>query len=334
MRKALFIICALAGVHAANAQLSLSGSDYTQNFNSLSATSPVLPAGWQLSVNSTATILGTDVTSTKYDASGKTWKNVSNGFRNVASANGYTYFATIGNDSAAQAQHSDRALAIRQTSAVGDSSTAFLLQIANTQNLSNFKIDFKLQSLDSTSPRVTTWLVDYGVGANPTSFTPATITSTTPLTTGGNTFSNNTIAASFGTGLDNKAGNVWIRIVTLTKTTGSQNRATSAIDDVHITWSGNAVPNAINNTARQELPLTVIGNPSASGFDVQWNASTTGNYQLAVYDIAGRKVYSRKVAVNGGLQQFTVNGLNLNSGMYVVKMNNETYSGTAKAIIK
>ena len=332
MKKVLFIIGAVIAAHTADAQLFLSGSDYTQNFNSLSTTSPTLPAGWKLSFTATANALGADVTSSKYDASGKLWTSVSNGFRNVASANGYTYFATIGTDSAAQVQRTDRALAVRQTSAVGDSSTAFLLQIGHTRNLSNFKMDFKLQSLDSTSARTTTWRVDYGIGANPTSFTAATITSTTPLTTGGNTFSNNIISASFSTGLDNVAGPVWIRIVTLTRTTGSQNRATSAIDDVHLTWSGNAT--GIHAVNYQELPLAVVGTPSANGFNLQWNATAAGNYQLAVYDLAGKEVYSRAVAVKGGLQQIAVDGLNLSNGMYVVKMTNGVFAGTAKAMIQ
>lgn len=333
MKKLLLLIAGISIGQVAGAQLWLNGADYTQNFNGLSATSNTLPAGWQLSTTATANALGANVTSTNYQASGRTWKSVNNGFRNVASANGYTYFATIGNDSLAQAQRTDRALAVRQTGAVGDSSTAFMLQIGNTQNLTDFKLDFKLQSLDSTSSRVTTWRVDYGIGSNPTSFTPATITSSTPLTTGGNTFSNNTISASFGNGLDNKAGNVWIRIVTLTKTTGSQNRATSGIDDFHLTWSGNAV-GVQEVKGRNELSVSVLGQARRDGFTVKYNALATGKYNVSVYDIAGKEVHRSEFMSVTGANQVAVNGLSLNSGMYIVKVSNDNYSGTVKTIVE
>src|SRR5690606_15477876 len=100
------------------------------------------------------------------------------------------------------------------------------------------------------SVRTTTWIVDYGVGANPTVFTPVTTVGT--MTTGNNIFGNNTITVDFGTALDNISGPVFIRIVTLDPTTGGGNRATTAIDNVNLTWSGSAV--ATNNLATNYTP--------------------------------------------------------------------------------
>ncbi len=134
-----------------------------------------------------------------------------------------------------QSSSTNRSLGIRQTGSLGDPGGAFVLQLANTSGLNTFK----LQSLDITSPRVTTWRVDYGFGPAPSAFTAAAATGT--LTTGGSTFTNNTIAVDFGSNLDNRPDDVWIRIVTLTASTGSGNRASTAIDDLSITYSSGTV---------------------------------------------------------------------------------------------
>ncbi len=70
-----------------------------------------------------------------------------------------------------QATATDRALGLRQTGGVADPGGAFVFQIANTTGKINFTLDFSLQSLDASSTRTTTWLVEYGLGSNPTSFT-------------------------------------------------------------------------------------------------------------------------------------------------------------------
>lgn len=224
----------------AAAQVTLSGTSYTQNFNSLSPSNGSLPTGWAISKTAGPNTNGTVITlpGSDYNPQTMSWTKTTGGFRNSASTNNSTVFAGLGTDSAAQAAFTDRSLAIRQTSSLGDSGAAFMLNIANTQNLTNFQLSFKLQSQDSTSPRTTTWRVDYGFGSNPASFTVAPAVGT--LTTGGNTFSNNTITVNFGSALDNQSQPVWIRIVTVAKTTGTSNRATTGIDDFNLSWTGNA----------------------------------------------------------------------------------------------
>lgn len=334
MKKLLLLAAVASLTNLAHAQLGLNGSSYTQNFNGLSSTSNVLPSGWKVSVTSSTTALGTDVTGTKYDASGRTWTSFTNGFRNLASANGHTTFAPFGLDSMAQVNQADRALAVRQTGTVGDSTCAFMLNIANTTGLTNFALSFKLQSLDSTSPRVSTWRVDFGVGANPTSFTAATITSSTPLTTGGNTFSNNTITATFPAGINNQSGPVWIRIACLQPTTGSQNRPTTAIDDFNLTWTGNATSGIGSVAGRNELPVYIAGAARSNGFTLGYEVKKGGKYNLSVFDAAGRNVCNRELTVQQGAHQVMIDGLNLANGLYVVKLSNEESFGTVKTVVQ
>ena len=56
------------------------------------------------------------------------------------------------------------------------------------------------------------------------------------MQTGNHIFSNNAISVNFGNALDNQTGKVWIRVTTLSASTGSGNRASTAVDDVNISF--------------------------------------------------------------------------------------------------
>ena len=240
MKKLLLLISSLGLGIASFAQLSLSGTSYTQTFDGIGTN---LPIGWSVDTGAKANALGSTVT---LNTTAAAWSGTTGGFKNYASSDGLLISATTSD----QSNSTDRALGVKQVSQTStsfpnsDPGAAFILHIANTNGLTNFSATFKLQSLDTASHRTTTWAVDYGFGAMPTSFTATTPTGT--LTTGGGgsaAFTNNNITVNFGTALDNQSGDVWIRVVALTATTGSGSRAASAIDDFNLTWTGSAVGN-------------------------------------------------------------------------------------------
>ena len=104
----------------------------------------------------------------------------------------------MGADSATQVNAANRTLGIRQTSSTGyDPGAAFVFLISNTTGKNNLKMDFQLQSLDTSSvvTRTTTWAVDYALGDSPANFTPVTATGT--MTTGNKVFSNNAVSVTF-----------------------------------------------------------------------------------------------------------------------------------------
>ncbi|WP_118952172.1 T9SS type A sorting domain-containing protein [Taibaiella helva] len=323
---AALALTAASGTEA-NAQLSLTGTSYTQDFNNIAGG---LPIGWTVRTGATATILGTDVTATKYTGTVGTateWSTFSGGFRNSASATPFAYYAS--GTSALQASETNRSLSVRQVGATStsfpnsDSGAAFVLQLANTTGLNSFNLSFKLQSLDSTSARVTTWKVDYGFGSTPTTFTPATTTGT--MTTGGNTFANHTVTVNFGTALDNQSGPVYIRIVALNNTTGTGNRTTTGIDDYTLTWTGAATATNIQVVSKTptgtNVPLATntlhikYDNPPAIG---------TGNVELYKASAPGTPVATFNVTTAATINtdsSVTINGLALeNNTSYFVKM--------------
>lgn len=250
------------------AQITLGPSPYQQDFNSISSG---LPAGLSVRTGSTATSLGTSVA---FTTTAVAWNNTSGGFKNFASATDLSGTAT----SVQQSSSSNRSLGIRQTGTLGDPGAAFVMQIANTTNLKDFELSFKLQSLDASSPRTTTWRVDYGLGSNPASFTAAVASGA--LTTGGNTFANNTVTVDFGNSLDNKNETIWIRIVAITPSTGSGNRPSSAIDDLSLSYSSGTQANPSLSVAPNSLSF---GNQA-------FNTDSVKSYTLNYADLDGSNV--------------------------------------------
>lgn len=335
MKKALLLIAAAAVTMNVNAQLTLSGTSYTQNFNSIGTG---LPTGWSTYSAATASSLGTIKsfsTSTDYGRYADTTNCPSDvnggGFKNFPSAN----VATAAMTCAEQKLVTDRALGVKQVSQTNathpnlEPGAAMVLRLANTTGATGLNLSFKLQSLDYTSPRTTTWVVDYFVGNTLGAsdvFTPATATGT--MTTGNMTFSNNPITVNFGSALDNKATNVWIRVVALTGSTGSGARAVTAIDDVNLTWTGSVGVADVASAPTTELK--VIGAASSDKVSFVYSTEESNNYSLSIYDITGRTVHTQSVKATAGENQLTVNGLNLTSGMYIAKMNSNNSTATVK----
>lgn len=303
------IMVILMGLNA-NAQINLTGTSYSETFDGISTG---FPTGWKIKLHATSTALGTDtvLTTTKTK-----WNSTTRGAFNYASADGLT--AT--SDSAAQASSTDRVMGFRQISTVGDPGVAYTMEIANTTDRNSFSMNFKLLSLDASSPRVVTWKVQYGVGASPTTFTDIT-TSPATITTGGSAWTNTSVTADFGALLDNQAGPVWIRIVTLSTSTGSGNRPTSAIDDVNLTWT--------NGTATTvAAPVFTPGTGTYFGsVNVSLASSTSGATIYYTTDgstpTTSSALYSAPIAIT---QTSTVNAIAVKTGLTNSSVSSATYT--------
>ncbi len=258
MKKMLLLLCPMLLSVVVYSQITLSGTNYTQNFDGAGSG---LPTGFQVSTTATATALGT---AAAYTTTATAWNSTTSGWKNYASGDGLTSSST----SAAQSASTDRVVGMRQSGTAGtggDPGSALEMQLANTTGFTNFSMSFKLQSLDASSPRTTTWRVDYGFGTSPTSFTSVT-TSPVTITTGTTTFTNTDVTINFGSALDNINQPVWIRIATLTATTGSGNRPTTGIDDLVLNFTGgtSCTPPATQTSGSN------ITNTTATSFDINW----------------------------------------------------------------
>jgi len=213
----------------AQAQLTLTGTNYVQNFDGLDSG---LPAGWMGCTNAHATNAGT---AAGFFTNHTSWGSSSGVFGNYASLTNNAGTACVGTETAAtQSAITNRALGIRQTGTFGDPGAAFILNITNTTDMANFQLGLDFLML-SVQPRSTLWTVDYAVGNSPTNFIPLAVY-TDPGVFGA-THTN----ISMGTALDNQGSNVWIRIIALSVSTGSGSRDTFGVDNISLSWTMNAV---------------------------------------------------------------------------------------------
>ncbi len=153
----LTIVAATFFSSVASAQISLSGSGYTQNFDSIGSG---LPQGWSVTTSATSTALGD---SASFTSAQTTWASTTGAFRNIASNN-----ITFASDSTAQGNDTNRALGWRPVGANSGEVTPFrtgalTLKIANTSGFTNFSLSLDVFQTVNTSG-VQTYKLEYRIG--------------------------------------------------------------------------------------------------------------------------------------------------------------------------
>ncbi len=204
---------------------------YVETFDSLGSG---LPPGWTVRTGATASSLGTPAS---FSTTPIDWGNTSGAFKNFASAknSGFNASTPAGTQNSAP----DRALGIRQTGSFGDPGAAFTYQ-RNTTGETITTVSFDAQML-SVQPRSTTWTLQYGVGAAPTSF--VTLTTYADPGTWGNTNISVTLSPTQSAEVSNQPS-VFFRIVALSGSTGSGNRDSFGIDNFTLSDSSGPPPTA------------------------------------------------------------------------------------------
>ncbi len=195
--------------------------------------------------------------------------------------NGVVTYGVI-TDPTYQTNEPNRCLGIRQTGAFGDPGAAFVLKLANTLLYDNFAMSVDLINLDPTSPRQTTWLIQYGIAdpiyGVPTAFQtiPGTFGSTFINVPGSNHWKTVKFNIPNGT-INNIDGQVWLRIVTLATSLNSGNRETFAIDNFGLTWAtGN--PGCV--PATNAVTVTPPPSPVYTNATVSFSVSSAGQQPL------------------------------------------------------
>src|ERR1035437_599162 len=250
-RVVLRVCCLLALANVARAQFQLTTGANTTDFNSLATTG--LPTGWKVFTGATTSALGTDVSGTSFPSSATTWGTTTGNFRNVASA--LNSVVNSGDLTATQSAYTNRAIAIRQTASFGDPGAAFAFNIS-TAGVDVSSISFSAQML-SVQTNSTAWSLQYGFGANPSSWTTLAAYND-PGAFGASTIT--VTSSSFGSALNNQP-NVWLRVVALTATTVGGTRDTFGIDDFTTTATVTTSP---PNIVTQPPPQNVTPGATVS----------------------------------------------------------------------
>lgn len=288
-------------IQSVRAQVTLTGTNYTQNFDSIGNG---LPAGWSVRTNASATSLGTAAT---FNTSAVSWGTSTGQFGDQAgTTNNSGAVATGSETSTSQGAFTNRCPAIRQVAnnsasfPGSDPGAAFVFQIANTKGLSNltFSVDLNMLSVQGHS---TTWTIDYAVGNSPTSFTTLGTYSDPGV------FGTTTVTYNLGTDANDQSQNVWIRAAALSVSTGSGSRDTFGIDNFNLNYSGPLTPtissqpmsvtNGVLTTAT--LAVAASGSPPLSyqWFDGSSPLSDGGNISGSTNDML---ILTQLVHTNAG----------------------------------
>lgn len=223
MRTRILAVIALSFFAARSdaQQVLVPFTNYTQDFNNVGLG---IPTNWSVRTGASSTALGSTVT---YTGTNTAWDNTTGAFKNFASATGLTGTETA----AVQGVQNNRALGIRQTGAFGDPGASFNFNFNSSAAVVS-QISISLQMV-SVQPRSTTWEIQYGIGASPTTWT--TLTGGTWADPG--VFGSTPFVLNNATDMAAISGqsNVWFRVAALSASTGSGNRDSMAIDNFAIT---------------------------------------------------------------------------------------------------
>ena len=113
---------------------------------------------------------------------------------------------------------------------------------------------------------------------------------------------------------------------TSTTTTGS----TWYLDNVYTT----PFSTQVSDPQKNSLSLDVIGSSTSSRITLSCKTTSPGLYQLAVYDMLGRQMYKGETNMKSDKTTYTIDGLDLAPGMYLVRMSNGIAYGTAKTVVQ
>jgi hypothetical protein len=290
-------------VVSAEAQLTLTGTNYTQNFNAIGKG---LPPGWSVRTNATANSLELPAI---FPLAAKSWADTTGEFGNCAAlTNNLGVPATGTESSAIQLTFTNRLLAVRQTQSFGDPGAAFVFQITNTLGCSNltFSLDFDLLKSNGYS---TTWTIAYAVSNAPASFSP--------LGTYNDPGSIGTTNRSFtlGTDANNQTNNLWIRIIALSASTGSGSRDTFGIDNFSLSWTANnlavvtpAITAIVVNGGNVQVDFTGGASDAPSSFLLLSSAQTGGTYADtgAIITSPSSGLFRAACVVNGPQQFYRI----------------------------
>jgi autotransporter-associated beta strand protein len=286
---ALAVLCSVPQVEGA---VTLTGTSYTQNFDSIGSG---LPADWTVRTGATTTALGTARTLTTAATS---WGDSGGSFKNLAAAGSFLSNASNANQAAA----TDRALGVRQTGSFGDPGASFNFHFnASAVTFSSLSLDLMMLNVQ---PRSTTWSIQYGIGATPTSWTTLS-TWADPGSFGTTNFS---FDATDLAALNGQAA-AWIRIVALGGSSGGGNRDTMGIDNFTFNFSSGPPPSDSLYFLGDDAALGGVGTWAASG-GTAWapNADGTGTAQawdaskIARFNSASTVGVTGTIDLNQGIQ--------------------------------
>lgn len=101
------------------------------------------------------------------------------------------------------------------------------------------------------------------------------------------------------------------------------------LDNINTSSTALSLPNMNATTGS----ITIVGASTPDKIDISFNSQPSGVYHLSLYDLLGREVYKDDV-MGQGIQTYTIRDQHLASGMYILRMGNNSSLSSAKVLVQ
>lgn len=91
---------------------------------------------------------------------------------------------------------------------------------------------------------------------------------------------------------------------------------------------------SIKTVKGTNMDIQVLGEATSNQINLNVEVKANQNIELQLFDLLGRKVATQKANVQAGANRLSFTSLNLNAGMYVIRVISENGFGTVKAVVK
>ncbi len=332
MKKLVLLLSALATAGVVNAQLGIAipaaGHIHTEDFNTLdsnTANSNVLPQGWAIKE------IGTSGSANNQYRSGSGTSNA-----------GDVY-------SFGEAGSADRSLGSIASNSNTPSFGVKFVNVTNEDTITRIKIDLRMEQwrVGATGPREDSMYFYYSVVADSVGDTTGANWIEVPALALYSAV--NAASSSNGEALDGNAQGNFMMVndsfdVVLNpgqhvilkwvdrNIVGSDDGL--SIDDMTITFVGHSGTTNVTSATKYNTPVQVLGAAQRHQVVVGFTTKHAGSFNLQIADLTGRLVHAEQLSLSAGNQQRTVNGLNLSSGMYILRISNGTDAGVTRFVVE
>jgi len=89
----------------------------------------------------------------------------------------------------------------------------------------------------------------------------------------------------------------------------------------------------VKDVNKRDINISVLGMSTRESIALSATVNRSGNYTVNIYDNIGRLVHQSDINLQSGTERYTLNQLNLKSGMYLIKLSNGAQYGVVKTVI-
>jgi hypothetical protein len=113
----------------------------------------------------------------------------------------------------------------------------------------------------------------------------------------------------------------------------TSNTINASVWDLDSVTTSGVHTSEVSMVASEKLPVQVNGIARFDDVNVSFDVPA-GNYEMGIYDLVGKKLYSTNIKAQGGNEIMHITDVNLNNGMYLLRIHDNNSSGVTKFIVQ